>query len=396
MDNIKYLKHILQKFIKNLDQKYIVRKRKIYFKDIIYGLSLKTIKSYTYDKVIYELNKINLSNSLKNNDPIKISKSGFIKKQNLLNTDDINILNNSLLKHIYKDKNEKRILAVDGSFLKGLKSLNSDGFKFSSKSENYTKSIIGGLYDVNKKIIINYNHTKSVNERINFKEQLKYVRKGDTILFDRGYHCNDLVKELNDKKIKYIFRIKKSYLDCKYLVDNNLYIYEKNNYKYKVVNYKINDNGEDYYILTNLIFSSIDEIKNLYKKRWTIETHYKEAKDTTSLEYLNSKNIDNFTKDIQMHNFIYILYYAFKNYLKEDMSFKNNLNNKLGLEFFIKDILYILIYKKKLNNNILNIINILPITYTHEEERHFPRISKRKFSKWHYKKDEKNENIKVC
>ena len=138
MDNIKYLKHILQKFIKNLDQKYIVRKRKIYFKDIIYGLSLKTIKSYTYDKVIYELNKINLSNSLKNNDPIKISKSGFIKKQNLLNTDDINILNNSLLKHIYKDKNEKRILAVDGSFLKGLKSLNSDGFKFSSKSENYT------------------------------------------------------------------------------------------------------------------------------------------------------------------------------------------------------------------------------------------------------------------
>jgi hypothetical protein len=39
-----------------------------------------------------------------------------------------------------------------------------------------------------------------------------------------------------------------------------------------------------------------------------------------------------------MHNFNYILYYAFKNYLKEDMSFKNNLKNKLGLEFFIKDI----------------------------------------------------------
>jgi hypothetical protein len=38
MDNIKYLKHILQKFIKRLDQKYIVIKRKIYFKDIIYGL----------------------------------------------------------------------------------------------------------------------------------------------------------------------------------------------------------------------------------------------------------------------------------------------------------------------------------------------------------------------
>jgi hypothetical protein len=44
-----------------------------------------------------------------------------------------------------------------------------------------------------KKIIINYNHSISIDKRKYFKEQLKYIRKSYTLLFDRCYYSQDLV-----------------------------------------------------------------------------------------------------------------------------------------------------------------------------------------------------------
>ena len=133
MNNIQDIKNILNKNINNFNMKYIKRNRKIDFKDIIYGLSLKTIYN-SYDKVVYEINK----NNLNKNNLNKISKSGFIKKQNFINNLDLDNLNNDLLNYIYKNKYEKRVLAVDGSYLKTLSILNNDNLKFSSKKNNYT------------------------------------------------------------------------------------------------------------------------------------------------------------------------------------------------------------------------------------------------------------------
>lgn len=136
MEEIKNLKRIINNSIKKLNKKYIKRNNKITFQDIVYGLSLKTISSYSYDKVTYILNK-NRNN--------KFSSSGFKNKKNYIKNSDIQTLNNDLLNHIYKNKYEKRVLAVDGSYLKSLKELNKDGLKFASNKENYTYSIISGL-----------------------------------------------------------------------------------------------------------------------------------------------------------------------------------------------------------------------------------------------------------
>ena len=38
------------------------------------------------------------------------------------------------------------------------------------------------------------------------------------------------------------------------------------------------DNKSDYYILTTLNLKSIDEIKEIYKKRWEVETHFRFCK----------------------------------------------------------------------------------------------------------------------
>ena len=383
MDKIKLLKNVISKSINNLNEKYIKRNSKISLRDVIYGLSLKTIFSYSYDKVTYKLN-INREN--------KISCSGFKNKSNYLNSDDIQTLNNDLLNHIYEDNTIKRVLAVDGSHLKTSKVLNKNGLKFSSKKDNYTTSIISGLYDVDKKIIINYNHSTLKDERKCFIEQLKYVRKNDTLLFDRGYYSEQLINILNNKNVDYIFRMKKKISKIKYLKENNLneYIYIINNNKYKIVNYKIHDEGEEYFLLTSLIHKDLEELKILYKKRWRIETHFKEAKCTTSLNEINIKSLDKLLKEIKIHNYVYILYYYF-NYCIEDIAIneKYELNHKLSLEIFVEDILFIMIYKKKIKKYILYIIDILPKTYKHKENRHFNRESIIKFSKWYFR-DEDN------
>ena len=44
----------------------------------------------------------------------------FFIKQNFINNLDLDNLNNDLLNYIYKNKYEKRVLAVDGSYLKTL------------------------------------------------------------------------------------------------------------------------------------------------------------------------------------------------------------------------------------------------------------------------------------
>ena len=378
MDKISKIKKILNDSIQKINDKYIKRNSKISFKDVIYGLSLKSLNNYSYDKVVYELNKSRVS---------KFSKSGFINKSNYIDYKTIENINNNLLNYVYNDS-KRRILSVDGSNLRNLKIFKKHDFRFSSNTENYTLSVIGGLYDVDKNIPINYTHSNILDERKIFKSQLKYIKKNDILLFDRGYYSKELNDILDNMNVFYIFRLKSTYNTVKHMINNNLKECIFNNtFKYKIINYKIYE--EEYYVLTNLLEKDNEEIKELYKKRWNIEVHYKELKYTTSLKDSNSKNINTFLKEISIHNFIYILYYYFYDCIKQFINKDNTkykINNKLTLEIFIKDILNILIYNKKYKKQVLDIINFFPITYIHKNDRHYERISKRKVSMWYIKK----------
>jgi len=147
---------------------------------------------------------------------------------------------------IWKIK-KPRIINVDGSFLNLHK--NSYGYEYASDNKNYCKAIISCIYDIENKIPINYYLFKQRNERDAFKQQIKYLRKGDIVIFDRGYFSYDIIDILNNKGINYIFRLKNNKKEVKYLIDNNLkeYIFINKNIYNKVVQYNINDSSEDYY-----------------------------------------------------------------------------------------------------------------------------------------------------
>ena len=85
-----------------------------------------------------------------------------------------------LLLYIYND-NKPRILAVDGSQINLPKELHKSGFKLSN-NKGYSVGHLSGIFDVEKNIPLNYNLVKHSNERIALIEQLKYVKKNDTLV----------------------------------------------------------------------------------------------------------------------------------------------------------------------------------------------------------------------
>ena len=134
------------------------------FKDILYYSSLNVGNDQSYDLV---------KSYLKINGILDVSKNTLIKNKNKITFKHFESLNNDLLNHIYK-KNNKRIIAVDGTYITLLKSLNKYGFKISTNG-NYCIVLLSTLFDIEKEIPINYELSNNKNERNALISQIKYL-----------------------------------------------------------------------------------------------------------------------------------------------------------------------------------------------------------------------------
>ena len=84
---------------------------------------------------------------------------------------------------------------------------------------------MSSLFDIDKKIPINYHISESLNERELLILQLDYVNKGDTLIMDGGYYSKKLIDILIDRKINFIFRSPSSNLFVQsYNNDNKKFI----------------------------------------------------------------------------------------------------------------------------------------------------------------------------
>jgi hypothetical protein len=382
---IKDFKNFLTRNIDIIDKNITKRQRKITLKHIIYTCFNKFINHTSYDIEVGELNK-NILDIDKN-----ISTQGFNQRKNKIDNKVFLELNNNILNDIYKNKNKnKRHILVDGSHLHLYKTLKKYGFKDGSSRCTYTKCIISAIKDYDNNIPINYEINKNMNEREAFEKQLNYIEKSDILIFDRGYPSNNLLKILSDKNFNYILRYKKDNIYTKYLIKNNLeeYHFNINNKNHKIVKYNINE--KSYFLYTNLIDMSINDLKNNYKKRWDIESHFKDLKYTTSIGNITSKTENTVLQELYINNLIYILISYFKKLFIEDLflkySDKYKLNNIFCIKTFFKDILNILLFKNLNKHNIKNILKcifiISEIKYYNKENRSYERTIKGPINKW--------------
>jgi len=386
---IKELQKILNTNIKNINNKIIKRNRKINFKDILYGSIYKCINNASYQDVS---SKINL-NFIERNINTTISKTAFIKKRNIIPNKYFLDINNSFINHIFNNDKKPRIYGVDGSFINLFRSFEKYNYSYASKNNTYSQGIISCLYDIENKIPINYFLLKNRNEREGFRNQIKYLKSGDIVIFDRGYYSYDLIEKLELIGVNYIFRLKSNKKEVQYMNLNNIidYSFLNKNINNRIVHYRIDNSEDDYYLLTNLK-KSINELKDLYWKRWQVEIHFKESKYNLSLNTINLKTENSLKQEIYIHNLIFILYYYFKiNINNPILKSKYKINNKTGIKLFSENIIYLLIYNKITNkcfnkiNLILNIIG-LNLLYIQENKKNNNRKRIRPYGKWYFSK----------
>jgi hypothetical protein len=110
-------------------------------------------------------------------------------------------------------------------------------------------------------------------------------------------------------------------------------------------------------MLTNLD-TTLDNIKEIYKKRWEVEIHFRFAKQIFKLDMMNNKNVDYIKQNLLITQFVFILE-SYMEYILNKKIDKNKMINKTSAFVSLKNkLLYCILFDKS-NNKINKIITLL-------------------------------------
>jgi hypothetical protein len=378
--------NIIKSNLLTIKSKIIQRERKLSVNDMLYKFCLQygERKSYTDILSIFCLDNKN-----------KVSKNAFLKKDNIFDVKYLEDLNKSILDIIYQ-KNKYRFVACDSTQIL----INNCYKKYDyslCNNKHYYKGIISTLFDVEKKIPINYNLYKTTDERTALAEQFHFLKPNDVLILDRGYHSKDMIKIFNDKKIKFLMRVKKG---CRF-VDNFIKskkcedIINVNGYSTRLITYDVPNGKEKYYMATNILNEyDIPFFKDLYRQRWEVEINFKYSKYYLSLSDIHTKTEHTLKLNILTHQFItiissYIEYLIFNKLIDENnkklLDGNHKINTKSCINMTLR-IIKIILYmkgKKKIHNSIIEILEHIETNIVYSKTgRHNIRSRKKPINKW--------------
>ncbi len=334
------------------------------------SLSLELVNFVSY---FNESNSENLSN---------FTQSAFIQSRNKIKPKVFKHLSSVLVTEFYTDNdlsiklwNGFRLLAVDGSMinLPDTKELED----YYGRTRNQTNSGVvqartSVLYDVLNKIVIDSklapNH---IGEILLAKEHLSYTKKGDLLIYDRGYPSFELIYLHNKLGVDYLFRVKSDFNNVvKAFVQSGktnqiVEIRPTQNRSFKDKDFTkestekvrlirvILDNGTCEILMTSLLNSKIYKtkiFKELYFKRWEVETFYDELKNKLKVEYFSGYSNNTIQQDFNAAIFISNLQTLIVNDLGEELNeqtkgrkLKYKVNTNLSYGFLKNRIIKLLI-----------------------------------------------------
>ena len=179
---------------------------------------------------------------------------------------------------------------------------------------NSCKARVSILCDVNEGMIIDAQMDSfAVGERVLAKRHLEvfeaYRRKKDLIIFDRGYPSKELIAMLSEKKMKFLMRVQKSFsqlIDESTQEDYDLELsHQKKTYKVRIVKLEL-PTGETEVLVTNVGRNQLkkSEFRELYFKRWPIETKYNTLKNKLKLENFSGRTFISVQQDFYATMFL--------------------------------------------------------------------------------------------
>lgn len=125
----------------------------------------------------------------------------------------------------------------------------------------------------------------------------------ELILFDRGYASHDLIEALTNRGISFVMRVRKKFnvdIDMLGEGDHSLMLQKKKGKGFcvRVIKFTL-PSGEEETLITDLTDNrmGIKAFKELYFKRWPIETKYDEIKNRLEVENFSGRTVDAIRQD---------------------------------------------------------------------------------------------------
>lgn len=296
-------------------------------------------------------------------------------------------------------QDEYKVVAFDGTHSHLNRNLGDEGYKVNKGGS--VDTLILGVYDVTRNFPIALELTKSRNERKALKDFLSkkedFLRKFEKsiLVFDRGFPSKEVISELEEMGLQYVFRIKKNnpYID-KQRNDYSFLMLGENNDQYpvRVVHYLKNDN--DYYLLTNLINKDkwpLITLAQIYTKRWAIEELFKLIKENLKMSNLPGETEELIMKSLYANLIVtHIVSFIDLSYKKEHIVADQHETNKKNLLQGVLDIFLPELFLKKLSrkdalDEITKFVRSYIVVYKKDNGRRFPRIAITPYKKWYFK-----------
>jgi len=418
----------MQAILNNINNIFKTTTDKIYSETKIRNskISISDILLYRFKYSQINVTKQQIVSEINFNNKEVINRTSFYRKDNnipLKFYKNIFISIKKLYNQKIKDSNKMDIIAVDGTYINN--NIFLDNTQNNTHKNTLQTSLCMGYYNVDEHIPIDLSFRGNKNKNNEIRELKKWIScnkiNNITIVADRAYFSYELYKFLEEKKIKYVVRIKensqllgninKNNQNKKLIKDlksnNRVITYEiaiKKKFLNKNKKEEIIECKNKYTLITNISdkikFDDI-KIKEIYNDRWKIEEYFKYIKNNFNISYLKEKKITNNKKLIYCN--LIITYFSS---ILEKMYMKSKTINKikkcrknkdskectvvLNKSNLVKGI-YGSILKKliegKLNMDIINIFmktNIILVK--NEINRSYDRESRIPFTKWYVKK----------
>lgn len=428
----------LSTHLDDIHNKNCKRDRSIFFKDALYLLCYKNLYCCGTNVAINKL-KNKLQEKDNKRKPFNFDESALRKFIDKIQVNDITIMNKALvellednelefkkeyelqkikiekgfMKNKYKktspqlemlkqqfENRGKRFYAVDGTEIALPKEFLEQGCEKSTNG-HYARAKLSGLFDINMKVPINFCFFTDNNERTALLKQIKtYLKEGDVIVCDRGYYSDELLYELRKLGIDVIMRMRDGNL-IKPLKQGDrdaikvVIKHKELSIPLRIIKYTLpNDRGinSTIYVSTTLSHKFTNQfIKEMYGKRWRVETNFYFGKYYLSLANLKYKKMHPLLINIEVLNFILILNSIIERTIIYDNITNNknldqNINVSHSLSTIVDDILKYTLYDDIVKSSKLKIIdavaNISNCTVKIRPGRHFPHIRKKAHPKF--------------
>lgn len=372
------------------------RNRKITFTDILLMTYNKQAKTTAMEIRNYEKN-------MKGKDKVDYTNEAYLKQRRNLNPNVFKEANKLYLNNFYTEdktniiKNKKYlVMAIDGSKIEIPNTPQNREFFGKTKNQHSkdrqpARALISTIYDINNQFYLDveidkYSSSEKTLAKNNLEGALKIVDNEMIVIFDRNYASLEMFLWLNEHNIKYIMRLTdkfyKKEIDDMLSDDEIIYLQHtyprlqnlRKNYpqetkkleelketKIRCTKIKL-ETGTEEVILSNLDINEFDkeEIKELYKQRWNIETSYDCIKNKLKIESFTGILPILIKQDIYsqilVYNQLQDMIYTGNNKLKEKQKDKNlkleyKINENIAVGIFKNELIRILLIKDDKESN---------------------------------------------